>query len=226
MILAVRVLQVIEQILESEIAEPSKIKRVRQKKTRILDVKTTLLKHNASLNEVTTYEKAHSCSVDFIASDHRNATSKVIYDYILELVHDSSNVITPNFMVDEMRKKYGIIISYNKGWRAIQHAYTVIRGTAEENYNRLSSYLHMMKENNPSTYINIKRDDENREASTYNDEGRKGKVLIIDMVLNRDEDEANMTEVKLLFDVLMIVLLACGGGGRAENCERMEKAIP
>ncbi|PHT38810.1 putative serine acetyltransferase 2 [Capsicum baccatum] len=31
-----------------------------------------------------------------------------------------------------------------------------------------------------------------REASTYNDEGRKGKVLIIDMVLNRDEDEADM----------------------------------
>ncbi|KAM3340367.1 hypothetical protein P3S68_030237 [Capsicum galapagoense] len=104
-------LQVIEQILEVEIAEPSKIKRVRQKKTRILDVKTTLLRHNASLNKVTTYEKAHSCSVDFITSHHRNAISKVICDYILELVHDSSNVITPNFKVDEMRRKYRIIIS-------------------------------------------------------------------------------------------------------------------
>ncbi|KAF3674862.1 hypothetical protein FXO38_05022 [Capsicum annuum] len=37
-----------------------------------------------------------------------------------------------------------------------------------------------------------------REASTYKDEGRKRKVLIIDMVLNRDDDEADMTEVKLL----------------------------
>ncbi|KAM3284859.1 isoflavone-7-O-methyltransferase 9-like [Capsicum chacoense] len=45
-----------------------------------------------------------------------------------------------------------------------------------------------------------------REASTYNNEGRKEKVLIIDVVLNRDEDEADMTEVKLLFDVLMAVL--------------------
>ncbi|KAM3270536.1 hypothetical protein P3S67_028738 [Capsicum chacoense] len=123
-------LQVIEQILEAEIAKPSKIKRVRQKKKRILDVKTTLLRHNASLNDVTTYEKAHSWSVDFIMSDHRNATSKVIYDYILELVRDSSNVIAANFVIDEMRRKYGIIISYNKGWRAIQHAYMVIRGTA------------------------------------------------------------------------------------------------
>ncbi|KAM3382413.1 hypothetical protein P3S68_007987 [Capsicum galapagoense] len=69
-------LQVIKQILEAEIAEPSKIKRV------------------------TTYEKDHSCSVDFITSDHRNATSKVICDYILEVVRDFSNVITPNFVVD------------------------------------------------------------------------------------------------------------------------------
>ncbi|KAM3340950.1 hypothetical protein P3S68_028585 [Capsicum galapagoense] len=111
---------------------------------------------------VTTYEKAHSCSIDFITSDHKNATSKVICDYILELVRDSINVITPNFVVDEMRRTYKIIKSYIKGWRAIQHAYTVIRGTAEENYNRLPSYLHMMKENNPETYTNIKRDNKNR----------------------------------------------------------------
>ncbi|KAM3395131.1 hypothetical protein P3S68_004136 [Capsicum galapagoense] len=50
-----------------------------------------------------------------------------------------------------------------------------------------------------------------REASMYNDEGRKGKVLIIDMVLNRDKDEVDVTEVKLIFDVLMMVLLAGGG---------------
>ncbi|PHU08699.1 hypothetical protein BC332_20559 [Capsicum chinense] len=56
-----------------------------------------------------------------------------------------------------------------------------------------------------------------REASTYNDEGRKEKVLIIDMVLNRDEDAADMTEVKLLFYVLMMVILARGGGQRIEK---------
>ncbi|KAM3361382.1 hypothetical protein P3S68_016236 [Capsicum galapagoense] len=130
-------LVVIEPILEAKIAKemgkPSKIKKVRQIKERILGVETTLLRHNSSLNEVTTYEKAYSCSVDFIMSDHRNAISKVICDYILELVYDSSNVITPNFVVDEMRRKYEIIISYNKGWRAVHLVYTVIREIAEEN---------------------------------------------------------------------------------------------
>ncbi|PHT55843.1 hypothetical protein CQW23_04329 [Capsicum baccatum] len=47
-----------------------------------------------------------------------------------------------------------------------------------------------------------------REASTYNNEGRKEKVLIIDVVLNRDKDEADTTEVKLLFDVMITVLFA------------------
>ncbi|KAM3285037.1 trans-resveratrol di-O-methyltransferase-like [Capsicum chacoense] len=58
-----------------------------------------------------------------------------------------------------------------------------------------------------------------REAIGDNDEGRKGKVLIIDMVLDRDEDEANMTEVKLIFDVLMMVLLT----GRQRTEKEWEK---
>ncbi|CAN4078867.1 unnamed protein product [Withania somnifera] len=37
-----------------------------------------------------------------------------------------------------------------------------------------------------------------REAIKNKDEGREGKVLIIDMVLNRDEAAADMTEVKLI----------------------------
>ncbi|PHT55889.1 hypothetical protein CQW23_04375 [Capsicum baccatum] len=50
-------------------------------------------------------------------------------------------------------------------------------------------------------------------------EGRKGKVLIIDMVLNRDEDEANMTEVKLIFDILMTVYVT----GRQRTEKEWEK---
>ncbi|KAH0699687.1 hypothetical protein KY284_013902 [Solanum tuberosum] len=49
----------------------------------------------------------------------------------------------------------------------------------------------------------------------------EGKVVIIDMVLDRDEDEdeANMTEVKLISDVAMIVLLT----GRERTEKEWEK---
>ncbi|PHT36507.1 hypothetical protein CQW23_24207 [Capsicum baccatum] len=209
-------LLVIEQILEVEIAEPSKIKRVRQKKKRILDVETTLLRHNASLNEVTTYEKAHSCSVDFITSDHKNAISKIICDYILELVRDSSNaselsnqdegwVVCPVF-----KKK-----NYHKALESPQNSSTTLsrRGDMFQSIPYADAILLKLVMHNWSDEDCVKILQRCREASINNDEGRKGKILIIDMVLNRDEDEADITEVKLLFDVLMTVLLA----GEAEN---------
>ncbi|KAK4361152.1 hypothetical protein RND71_020104 [Anisodus tanguticus] len=58
-----------------------------------------------------------------------------------------------------------------------------------------------------------------REAIRDKNEGRKGKVLIIDMILNRNEEEADMTEVKLIFDVMMMVLLT----GRERTEKEWEK---
>lgn len=58
-----------------------------------------------------------------------------------------------------------------------------------------------------------------REAIKDEDEGRKGKVLIIDMVLDRDEVESDMTEVKLIFDVMMMVLFT----GRQRTEKEWEK---
>ncbi|XP_055805038.1 trans-resveratrol di-O-methyltransferase-like [Solanum dulcamara] len=57
------------------------------------------------------------------------------------------------------------------------------------------------------------------EAIKDKNEGRKGKVLIIDMVLDGDDEEAGMTEVKLIFDVLMMVLLT----GRERSEKEWEK---
>ncbi|KAH0717895.1 hypothetical protein KY285_013926 [Solanum tuberosum] len=58
-----------------------------------------------------------------------------------------------------------------------------------------------------------------REAIKDKYEGRKGKVLIIDMVLDRDEEEADMTEVKLIFDVLVMVVAT----GRQRTEKELEK---
>nr|XP_016483813.1 PREDICTED: protein FAR1-RELATED SEQUENCE 4-like [Nicotiana tabacum] len=62
----------------------------------------------------------------------------------------------------EMQKLHGLDIGYHKAWRAIQHASALIRGSPEENYELLCSYLYMMTSKNPGTYTNIKIDDNNR----------------------------------------------------------------
>ncbi|XP_070004532.1 uncharacterized protein [Nicotiana sylvestris] len=66
-----------------------------------------------------------------------------------------------------MKKKFGIGIGYHKAWRAIQKAIAFIRGTPEENYQILPSYLHMMVAKNPGTYTSIKRDAQNRFAYLF-----------------------------------------------------------
>ncbi|XP_059291250.1 trans-resveratrol di-O-methyltransferase-like [Lycium ferocissimum] len=58
-----------------------------------------------------------------------------------------------------------------------------------------------------------------REVIRDKEDGSKGKVLIIDIVLNRNEEEADITEVKLIFDVLMMVLLT----GRERTEKEWEK---
>ncbi|XP_019266233.1 PREDICTED: uncharacterized protein LOC109243712 [Nicotiana attenuata] len=66
-----------------------------------------------------------------------------------------------------MKKKFGIDIGYYKAWRDIQKAIACIRGTPEENYQILPSYLHIMVRRNPGTYTSIKRDEQNRFAYMF-----------------------------------------------------------
>ncbi|XP_070030102.1 uncharacterized protein [Nicotiana sylvestris] len=75
--------------------------------------------------------------------------------------------VTPAFVENEMKKKFGIDIGYHKAWRAIQKVVACIRVSPEENYLILPSYLHMMVCKNPGMYTSIKRDAQNRFAYMF-----------------------------------------------------------
>ncbi|XP_075111254.1 protein FAR1-RELATED SEQUENCE 4-like [Nicotiana tabacum] len=107
-------------------------------------------------------EKKHDCSVNTRKADQRHATSKLISGYIIDNLRDPRFEVTPAFVMAEMQKLHGLDIGYHKAWRAIQHASALIRGSPEENYGLLCSYLYMMTSKNPRTYTNIKIDDNNR----------------------------------------------------------------
>nr|XP_009791789.1 PREDICTED: uncharacterized protein LOC104238962 [Nicotiana sylvestris] len=95
-------------------------------------------------------------------ADQRHATSKLISGYIIDNLRDPRFEVTPAFVMTEMQKLHGLDNGYHKAWRAIQLASALIRGTPEENYELLSSYLYMMTSKNSRTYTNIKIDDNNR----------------------------------------------------------------
>ncbi|XP_070049907.1 uncharacterized protein [Nicotiana tomentosiformis] len=100
---------------------------------------------DSTLFKIVKIEKNHDCSVNTMKVDQRHATSKLISGYIIDNLRDPSFEVTPAFAMAEMQKLHGLDIGYHKAWRAIQRASALIRGTPEENYELLSSYLYMMK---------------------------------------------------------------------------------
>ncbi|XP_019227856.1 PREDICTED: uncharacterized protein LOC109209123 [Nicotiana attenuata] len=117
---------------------------------------------DSTLFKIVKIEKYHDCSANTMKADQRHATSKLISGYIIDNLRDPRFEVTPAFVMAEMQKLHGLDIGYHKAWRAIQCASALIRGTPEENYELLSSYLYMMRSKNPVTYTNIKIDDNNR----------------------------------------------------------------
>nr|XP_009788973.1 PREDICTED: uncharacterized protein LOC104236690 [Nicotiana sylvestris] len=95
-------------------------------------------------------------------ANQRHTTLKFISGYIIDNLRDPRFEVTPAFVMAEMQKLHGLDIGYHKAWRAIQRASALIRGTVEENYKLLSSYLYMIKSKNPGIYTNIKIDENNR----------------------------------------------------------------
>ncbi|XP_075080534.1 uncharacterized protein LOC107766830 [Nicotiana tabacum] len=125
------------------------------------NVRATRIK-SSTLFRVIKYHNIHECSVDARKSDQKHVTSNFISEQIVEHVQDKKIEVTPAFVENEMKKKFGIDIGYHKVWRAVQKAVACIRGTLKENYQILPSYLHMMVCKNPGTYTSIKRDVQNR----------------------------------------------------------------
>ncbi len=54
---------------------------------------------------------------------------------------------------------------------------------------------------------------------TITSKGREGKVIIIDVVIDQEKDERDVTTTKLLFDVMMMVLVT----GKERNKKEWEK---
>ncbi|XP_019243448.1 PREDICTED: uncharacterized protein LOC109223538 [Nicotiana attenuata] len=95
---------------------------------------------DSALFKISKYVEDHSCSADVLQPDQqRHATSRVISGYIRELLPEYETEMTPNFVKEEMRKRFGLNISYHKAWRSIQLAFDVTKGSPEQNNELLPS---------------------------------------------------------------------------------------
>ncbi|KAL5558050.1 hypothetical protein UlMin_034261 [Ulmus minor] len=101
---------------------------------------------------VTKFERVHTCVVDYNRERHRQATSRVIGDRLKNRYISTSTSFKPKDIMDDVREKFGVQISYSKVWKARAAAYDTLRGTPEESYTFLPSFLHVLGENNPDLF--------------------------------------------------------------------------
>ncbi|KAL5581810.1 hypothetical protein UlMin_014252 [Ulmus minor] len=100
---------------------------------------------------VTKFMKEHTCTVDYKREGHRQSTSWVIGDCLKNRYIALSRTFKPKDIVDDVRERFGVQITYNKAWRAREAAYDTLRGTPEESYTFLPSFLYVLVECNPGT---------------------------------------------------------------------------
>ena len=112
--------------------------------------------------EVRKFQNEHSCSLDELHRDHRQASSALIGQYVKSKFEGQvSRIYRPKDIVDDVRVQLGVNMSYNKAWRAREAALEIARGSPEESFAILPSYCSMLERNNPGTVTHIETDADN-----------------------------------------------------------------
>ncbi|XP_073275502.1 uncharacterized protein [Primulina huaijiensis] len=108
--------------------------------------------------QVRKYTFKHTCSLDFRHNGHRQASSWAIGQHIKSRLQDLNQSYKPSTIIGDIRREFGINLSYRKAWKAKEHALELIRGSPEDSYGNLASYCYILEKNNPGTTTYIQTD--------------------------------------------------------------------
>ncbi|KAK3197902.1 hypothetical protein Dsin_021317 [Dipteronia sinensis] len=105
--------------------------------------------------------RTHTCERDVYGGQFRAANANVIGQFYAPKLSSGDNICPKDIMRD-MREKHGVELLYTKVWMSMQHARSTVYGKADESYQFLPGYFHILAEANPSTVIAIEMDEHNR----------------------------------------------------------------
>ncbi|KAL0533765.1 hypothetical protein IC582_027810 [Cucumis melo] len=115
---------------------------------------------DSNIFKIKKYVKVHSCSLEFLNRDHRQAKSWVVGELIKSKFKGPGRIYKPRDIIEDMRQDYGINMRYEKAWRARENAYERVRGSPEESYNLLRRYGEALKFTNPGTIFHMELEDD------------------------------------------------------------------
>ena len=119
------------------------------------------VKHGTKTFWVTKYLATHTCSIPDRIAQRKRCTPK----YIGRLFIDRVGIIdglNPQHIKDAMKNMFGMTLDYTTSYRALLYAQEMVRGSAEDGYERLPSYLEQIKAANPGSITAIELDSLNR----------------------------------------------------------------
>lgn len=112
--------------------------------------------------EIRRFVDAHSCSLEIRHKDNRQAAPWVIGHCIKRKYTSHEPNYLPRSIISDFVRDYGINMSYEKAWRCREKALSYIRGTPAASYQKLPSYLYMLREKNPGSITDLVLDEGGR----------------------------------------------------------------
>ncbi|XP_009367096.2 uncharacterized protein LOC103956783 [Pyrus x bretschneideri] len=98
---------------------------------------------------------------EFFERDHRQASSSIVGQFIKSKYEKASHVYRPKDIIKDMRAQVEVNMSYEKAWRAREHAFDIIQESLKESFAALPTYCAMLESKNPRTVTHIETDDNN-----------------------------------------------------------------
>ncbi|XP_062103863.1 uncharacterized protein LOC133814976 [Humulus lupulus] len=119
---------------------------------------------NQDLFKVRKCNPNHTCSVEIVLEDHRQAKSIVVGELIKNKYKSIKRNYTPN---DIMNDDFEVTMGYTKAWRSREKVLRLVRGNPNDSYQKLPMYLYMLKQANPGTITHLLLDKEDRFKYLY-----------------------------------------------------------
>ncbi|XP_022843412.1 uncharacterized protein LOC111366964 [Olea europaea var. sylvestris] len=110
--------------------------------------------------EVRKYNGHHSYSMSVHHRDHRHASYMITGNHIAPKYEDVNRVYRPRDIINDIRREFGIIVSYTKAYMVKNFACGLIHGKPRESYTKLPAYCHVLEMQNPGTLTFIHTNDD------------------------------------------------------------------
>ncbi|XP_010445859.1 PREDICTED: uncharacterized protein LOC104728599 [Camelina sativa] len=118
---------------------------------------------NSDCFSVRTYNKIHTCyrSTTSTSRNKRKGSQRLVASVLREEYPCKLKTPVPKDLIPLIQTRVGVKVSYSTAWRGKKQAASEVRGSLEESYKMLYSYMHMLEVVNPETVSCVELDEKN-----------------------------------------------------------------